>query len=166
MTASPLDHTLIEKNATAVSKLRKEPIIRPTTPKCALEETALFVPVSGPNIAMGARTSSPKATPRTVAASPCQKDSPKMMGNAPSIAVAREFEHPHSMRTKSKIVAVRSTLGIGSMPWCSRLMTPRDHTRRTLPCWGGTPLVNTPVAFWRITSLAEDAQKGCEFLRN
>jgi hypothetical protein len=121
MTASPLAQTLIEKNATAVSKLRKEPRIRPTTPKCALEDTALFVPVRGPKMAIGARMSEPRSTPSTVAATACQKDNPKMMGNAPSTAVASEFNPPHSMRMKSMIVAVRSRSGMDSIPCCSTL---------------------------------------------
>jgi hypothetical protein len=119
MTASPLAQTLIEKNATAVNRLRNDPRMRPTTPKWALEDTALLVPVSGPNRPMGARINEPSMTPSTVAATDCQKDSPNMMGKAPSTAVASELRPPHSMRMKSKIVAVRSRSGIDSMPCCS-----------------------------------------------
>ncbi len=44
----------------AVNKLKNEPTIRPTTPKCALEETALLVPVSGPlDLAASADSRSP-----------------------------------------------------------------------------------------------------------
>src|ERR1700722_12312535 len=115
-TASPLDQTLIEKNEMAVRRLKNEPTMRPTTPKCALDDTALLVPVSGAKIAIGARMMAPVNTPTIVAASPCQNDRPKMMGKAPSTAVASELEPPHSMRMKSKIVAVRSLSGMDSIP--------------------------------------------------
>ena len=100
----------------AVNKLKNEPTMRPTTPKCALDETALLVPVSGPKSAIGARMTAPVTTPTTVAAAACQNERPKMMGNAPSTVVARELEPPHSMRMKSKIVAVRSLSGMDSIP--------------------------------------------------
>src|SRR5258708_12102498 len=106
----------MEKKHMAVNKLKNEPTIRPTTPKCALEETALLVPVSGPKIAIGARMTAPVRTPATVAANACQNESPKMMGKAPSTAVAKELEPPHSIRMKSKIVAVRSLSGMDSIP--------------------------------------------------
>ena len=96
MTASPLAQTLMEKNATAVSRLKKEPRMRPTTPKCALEDTALLVPVRGPNSAIGARMTAPVRTPATVAANACQNESPKMIGKAPSTAVAKELEPPRT----------------------------------------------------------------------
>ena len=79
----------------------------------------MLVPVRGPKIAIGARISAPSTTPLTVAATACQNESPKMIGNAPSTAVASEFEPPQAMRMKSKIVAVRSASGIDSMPWRS-----------------------------------------------
>src|ERR1700761_9368624 len=120
ITASPLDQTLIAKNAIAVNRLRNEPTIRPTTPKCALEETALLVPLMGPKMAIGANTSAPTATPRVVAATDCQKDSPNMMGNAPSTAVASEFAPPQHRRMKSSTDASRSASGMDSMPCVSK----------------------------------------------
>ena len=100
----------------AVSRLRNEPTIRPTTPKCALEETALLVPLSGPNMAIGPSTSAPTATPKAFAAMACQNDRPNMMGNAPSTAVAREFAPPQHTRMKSRIEELRSASGIDSTP--------------------------------------------------
>src|ERR1700677_4456513 len=107
-TASPLDQTLMAKKAIAVSRLRNEPTIRPTTPKCALEETALLVPLIGPNTDMGARINDPITTPQTAAALACQKESPNMMGKAPRTAVASELAPPQHKRVKSKIDESRS----------------------------------------------------------
>src|ERR1700722_6587815 len=119
MSASPLDQTLIAKKATAVKRLRNEPTILPTTPKWALDETALLVPFAGPNTAIGDSTHAPMNTPSVVASSACKKDNPNMIGKAPSTAVASELEPPQAMRTKSAIEALRSWSGIDSTPWRS-----------------------------------------------
>src|ERR1700722_6688851 len=118
-TASPLDQTLMQKKATAVSKLRNDPTIRPTTPKWALEETALLVPFIGPKIAIGANTNAPTSTPSTVALNACRKASPNMMGNAPKTAVASELAPPQHTRMKSSSEAYRSASGMDSMPCTS-----------------------------------------------
>ena len=68
--ASPELQTDNEKKAMAVSSDRNEPTIRPCTPKCAPEDTALLVPLSGPNKPMGARISEPSNTPSTIAQAP------------------------------------------------------------------------------------------------
>ena len=52
----------------AVSSDKKDPRIRPRTPKWAPEETALLVPVSGPNQPIGIRMREPTSTPSNVAA--------------------------------------------------------------------------------------------------
>src|SRR5690606_14609504 len=96
--ASPEDHTEIEKNAIAVSSDRNEPTIRPCTPRWAEEETALLVPLSGPNSDSGARMSAPTSRPSTVAANPCQNDRPNRMGKAPSTQVAKVFAPPKETR--------------------------------------------------------------------
>ena len=79
---SPEVHTEIEKNATAVSRDRNEPMTRPCTPRCAEEDTALLVPLRGPNSAIGARISEPEDQPGSVADRPSRNDSPNRIGNA------------------------------------------------------------------------------------
>jgi hypothetical protein len=104
----------------AVSSERNEPTIRPITPKCAPLETALFVPFSGPNSAIGMRITPPITMPSSVARTACQNDRPNTrIGNAPSTTVANVFAPPNATRNRSKGVAVRSAGGIGSMPYCS-----------------------------------------------
>src|SRR5580704_137300 len=117
--ASPLDHTLMAKNATAASRLRNDPTILPTTPKCALEETALLVPFIGPKIDIGARTRDPIPSPSTEAVTACLNDNPNMMGKAPSTAVARELAPPQDSHMKSHTVESRSASGMDSIPCCS-----------------------------------------------
>jgi hypothetical protein len=70
ISASPELHTESEKKAMAVNSDRKEPTTRPCTPKCAPEDTALLVPLIGPNSPMGARISEPSNTPSTIAQTP------------------------------------------------------------------------------------------------
>jgi hypothetical protein len=99
---SPLVKIEIAKNVTAVSRDRNEPTIRPTTPKCAPLETALFVPLTGPNSAMGARMSPPTTIPSRTASTPSQKDRPKSrIGNVPSTTVAKVFAPPNATRKRS-----------------------------------------------------------------
>jgi len=69
----------------AVSSDRNEPTIRPRTPTCAPEETALLVPVFGPNRPIGARISAPTTTPSTVANTARGSVSPNMIGVVPMI---------------------------------------------------------------------------------
>ncbi len=59
----------------AVSNERNEPTIRPCTPKCAPDDTALLVPLSGPNRPMGARMIEPTRTP-SKAQTPAWNDRP------------------------------------------------------------------------------------------
>ena len=76
--------------------------MRPTTPKCAPLETALLVPLTGPNSAIGIRISPPITTPSTAARKPCQNESPKMrIGKAPSTTVANVFAPPKVSRKRS-----------------------------------------------------------------
>lgn len=114
--ASPELHTEIEKNATAVSRDRNEPTTRPCTPRCAEEATALLVPLTGPNIAIGHRIRAPTTTPRRVAASPCQKERPKRMGKAPRTQVEKVFAPPKATLNRSSGDAVRSASGMRSTP--------------------------------------------------
>ena len=107
------------KNATAVSSDRNDPTTRPCTPRCALELTALFVPFAGPKTAIGASTSAPSTSPRTVAAAPCQNESPKRIGNAPRTLVANVFEPPKQTRNRSSGRASRSASGMRSTPYVS-----------------------------------------------
>src|SRR5690606_21297176 len=82
--ASPELQTESEKNAIAVNNDRKEPTIRPCTPKCAPEDTALLVPLIGPNRPIGARINAPSTTPSTIAQTPAWKDRPNSTGKLPS----------------------------------------------------------------------------------
>src|ERR1700693_3669059 len=147
-TASPLDQTLMAKKAIAVSRLRKEPTIRPTTPKCALEDTALLVPLMGPKIAIGARTNAPTPTPSRLASTACDRDRPNMIGKAPSTAVASEVDPPQQIRAKSKLEAPRSASGIDSTPCRSIVVTPAFLRAGTLLVLGS----------WRVKS--EDRSNG------
>src|SRR6478736_4144318 len=96
--ASPELHTEIEKNAVAVRRDRKEPTIRPWTPRCAEDETALLVPLVGPKTAIGAKRRAPTTSPVTVAARPCQNESPNRIGKAPRKAVANVLAPPNETR--------------------------------------------------------------------
>ena len=100
--------------------------MRPCTPKCAPEETALLVPLSGPNRPIGARISAPSVTPSRIAHSPAWKDSPKSTGKLPSTAVAKVLAPPKIMRNRSTGVALRSWSGICSTPKVSM---------RVIACW-------------------------------
>lgn len=117
--ASPELHTEIEKNATAVSSDRNEPTTRPCTPRCAEEETALLVPLTGPNTAIGHRIRAPATTPSSVAARPCQKERPNRIGKAPRTQVEKVLAPPKARRNRSSGVAVRSASGMRSTPWDS-----------------------------------------------
>src|SRR4051794_24755507 len=117
--ASPELQTEMLKKATAVSSDRNEPTTRPCTPRWALELTALFVPLTGPNTAIGASTSAPRTRPTTVAAAPCQNESPNKIGNAPSTLVAKVLAPPKQTRKRSSGRALRSVSGICSTPWVS-----------------------------------------------
>src|SRR5690606_14046320 len=117
--ASPEDHTEMEKKVIAVSRERKDPTIRPCTPKCAEDETALLVPLAGPNSAMGASRRAPATRPSRVAATPCQNERPKRMGKAPSTQVAKVLAPPKASRNRSNGRAVRSASGIRSTPYVS-----------------------------------------------
>ncbi|MCY1186837.1 hypothetical protein D9M73_277480 [compost metagenome] len=92
----------------AVSSDRNEPTIRPCTPKCAPEDTALLVPLIGPNRPMGARISAPTSTPSTIAATPAWNDRPNSTGKLPNTAVAKVLAPPNIMRNRSLGRAVRS----------------------------------------------------------
>ena len=116
---SPELQTEIEKNATAVSSDRNDPMTRPCTPRCAEDDTALLVPLRGPNKAIGARIVAPATSPSSVASSASRKDSPKMIGKLPSTTVAMVFAPPNTKRKRSSGRAVRSAWGIGSTPCVS-----------------------------------------------
>ncbi|MNP53304.1 hypothetical protein D3C76_1477700 [compost metagenome] len=103
--ASPELHTDREKNATAVSSDRKEPTIRPCTPKWAPEDTALLVPLRAPNKPIGARIRAPTATPRMIDHKPASKDNPNSTGKLPSTAVANVLAPPKIRRNRSVGVA-------------------------------------------------------------
>ncbi len=98
---SPDVHTEIEKNATAVNSDRNDPMTRPCTPRCADDETALLVPLRGPNNAIGARIAAPRITPSRVASSASRKDRPKMIGKLPSTTVAMVLAPPKTSRNRS-----------------------------------------------------------------
>ncbi len=119
--ASPELHTDSEKKAIAVSSDRNEPTIRPCTPKCAPEDTALLVPLIGPNKPIGARISAPTSTPSTIAQTPAWKERPNSTGNAPSTAVAKVLAPPKISRNRSLGLALRSWSGICSTPLVSIL---------------------------------------------
>src|SRR5919107_3724731 len=103
----------------AVSSDRNEPTIRPRTPNTAPDDTALFVPVRGPNSPIGMRISAPTTTPVTVAATACHQDSPSTTGNAPRMIVANVLAPPNWIRKRSSGRADRSPAGMVSMPWTS-----------------------------------------------
>lgn len=123
MSTSPELHTEIEKNASAVSRERNEPTIRPCTPRWAEELTELLVPLRGPNSAIGARTTAPSSSPSSVASRPWAKESPKRIGKLPSTTVAIVLAPPKVSRNRSSGRALRSGSGIGSTPCCSTSVT-------------------------------------------
>ena len=84
-----------------MSSDRNEPRTRPRTPKCAPEDTALLVPVNGPNRPIGIRINAPTRTPSTVAATASHSDSPSRMGNVPRMTVANVFAPPNWIRNRS-----------------------------------------------------------------
>ena len=116
---SPDVQTDMEKNATAVNSDRNDPMTRPCTPRCADDETALLVPLRGPNNAIGDRIVAPRIRPRRVASSASRKDKPKMMGKLPRTTVAMVLAPPKTSRNRSRGPAVRSASGIGSTPCAS-----------------------------------------------
>ena len=102
-----------------MSSDRNEPSTRPRTPKWAPEDTALLVPVSGPNRPMGIKNSAPTSTPTTVAATACHSDSPSRIGKVPRMTVAKVFAPPNWIRNRSNGPECRCSGGMVSMPCCS-----------------------------------------------
>ncbi len=117
--ASPLTHTLMEKKAVAVSNDRNDPMTRPAVPKWAPEDTALLVPVRGPNRPIGARMTAPTTTPSSVASTASRSDSPKAIGSVPRMTVAKVFAPPNWIRNRSNGPEVRSSCGMVSTLYCS-----------------------------------------------
>ena len=133
------------KKATAVSSDRNEPTTRPCTPRWALELTALFVPLTGPNTAIGASTSAPRTRPTTVAAAPCQNESPNRIGNAPSTLVAKVLAPPKQTRNRSSGRALRSASGICSTPYVSTSVIDDDAGPAGGRRGGGLLLAHDPA---------------------
>lgn len=106
-------------------------MILPCTPRCADDETALFVPLRGPNTAIGASSSAPMSSPTSIAARPCQKERPNRIGNAPSTQVAKVFAPPNASRNRSSGPAERSASGMRSTPCVSTSVTDGDGSLGT-----------------------------------
>jgi hypothetical protein len=118
-TASPLVHTVIATNPSAENNARDVPMNRPATPKCAPEETALFVPVRGAMSPIGASASPPTKQPAMIDAIEAQKLSPNRIGNDPKMITLYVRSDPN--RTEKMRIGrnVRSLMGMVSTPWFS-----------------------------------------------